>query len=157
MELKDALKRVVEPGLAMLPKKMDMMEARIMLLTIGQQESRFQHRAQIGGPAKGFYQFEKGGGIKGVLNHHSTRKYILPILKQLEIHKDDAYDAVRYNDILATAFARLLLYSVPKPLPGLKATPDEMWAYYIESWRPGKPHRGTWDSYLLHSQELLKK
>ena len=34
--------------LGMLPAKMDSPEARAMLLTIGLQESRFEHRVQIG-------------------------------------------------------------------------------------------------------------
>ena len=156
MELKDVLKLVVDPGLAMLPKKMDSKESRILLLTIGQQESRFEHRAQIGGPAKGFYQFENGGGVRGVINHHSTRKYALSVLKELEIDKKEAYYAIQYNDVLATVFARLLLYSVPKPLPKPTDDPDAFWNYYIEGWRPGHPHRETFDAFLLHSKELLK-
>src|SRR3546814_6857126 len=43
-----------------------------MLLAIGLQESRFLHRAQIGGPARGYWQFERGG-VHGVLSHHASK------------------------------------------------------------------------------------
>ena len=37
--------------------------ADVLLLAIGLQESRFEHRQQIGGPARSFWQFERGGGV----------------------------------------------------------------------------------------------
>lgn len=54
------------PGVAFTP------EAKVMLLAIGLQESRFEHRRQIKGPARGFWQFEAGGGTAGVLRHPAT-------------------------------------------------------------------------------------
>ncbi|HSW34192.1 MAG TPA: hypothetical protein VLH36_11330, partial [Steroidobacteraceae bacterium] len=59
--------------------------------------------------------------------------------------------AMLTDDLLGCAFARLLLYSDPKPLP----EPGQIvtsWDYYIRNWRPGKPHRSTWDS--LYSDAL---
>lgn len=55
------------PGVAFTP------EAKVMLLAIGLQESRFEHRRQIKGPARGFWQFEAGGGTAGVLRQRSPR------------------------------------------------------------------------------------
>ena len=152
MDLRTALKTVVEPGLKLLPKKMNTVEAEVMLLAIGMQESRFEYRKQINGPAKGFYQFEKNGGVKGVLNHNATRGY----LQNLEspINPDELgtiYNQIETDDALATIMARLLLYTDPQPLPKLTCDPSESWNYYLRNWRPGKPHRETWDAYWMHA------
>ena len=39
---------ILDPALALLPPSMDTVRARMMLLAIGLQESRFEHRRQIG-------------------------------------------------------------------------------------------------------------
>lgn len=70
MNYRQALEQVVVPGLELLPAKMDTPKARVMMLAIGMQESRFEHRKQIGGPARGFFQFEEAGGVRGVLKLH---------------------------------------------------------------------------------------
>ncbi len=44
MTLSEITQRGIDPALALLPVRMDTFEARIMLLTIGQQESRFEYR-----------------------------------------------------------------------------------------------------------------
>ena len=156
MDLKTALNIVVRPGLKFLPEKMRTSAAEVMLLSIAQQESRLRHRRQIRGPAHGFYQFENGGGIKGVLNHRSTKEHVDKVLSILEIQPGEAYDAVIYNDILATVFARLLLWADARPLPKLNAGHDETWASYISAWRPGKPHRETWDEFHAKALECCK-
>jgi hypothetical protein len=40
-------------------------------------------------------------------------------------------------------FARLLLFTLPAPLP-LQSDPDEGWRQYLDAWRPGTPHLATW-------------
>jgi hypothetical protein len=62
-----------------------------------------------------------------------------------------AYDALERDDMLACAFARLLLYTDSRPLPAI-GDADGAWDYYIANWRPGKPHRQTWDA--LYAQAL---
>lgn len=158
MDYKDALHNVVIPGLKLLPKKMDTPEARVMLLTIGKQESRFLYRKQIGGPARGFYQFEEGGGVRGVLNHPATQNTVLRVLDTLDLLPSDCYDCLAEpeHDALATVFARLLLYTHPKPLPSLNSDPDVSWRYYLDTWRPGKPHRGTWNDFLINARNTVK-
>lgn len=145
----------LDPGLKLLPKKMDTDKARIMLITIGLQESRFEHRTQIGGPAHGFWQFEKGGGVRGVLNHYATKNYAENICSNLLIDKNEdvVYDAITYNDPLACAMARLLLWTIPYSLPEI-GDKDTAWDQYISVWRPGKPHRDTWND--LYNEALLK-
>nr|WP_316904517.1 hypothetical protein [Ralstonia mannitolilytica] len=81
MNLTDVVKTAIEPALAILPSAMDTREARVMLLAIGLQESRFMLRRQVGGPARGFWQFEEGtkmsrGGVWGVYLHDSSRYWL---------------------------------------------------------------------------------
>lgn len=131
-----------------LPEGMDTPTSRAMLLAIGLQESRFEHREQIGGPAHGFWQFEKGGGVRGVLRHSASKRHIESVAESLSYEPDVEvmYEAIVHNDVLACAFARLLLWTHPKPLP-VRADVDGAWHYYISTWRPGKPHRETWDDF----------
>ena len=146
MKISDALQAVIFPGLSLLPRRMTSPESIAMLITIGLQESRFEHRRQIGGPARGFFQFEQGGGVVGVLTHRATRDMICNILDRLEYDRNisTSYGAIEHNDALATVYARLLLWTLPGALPG--PDEDEMaWGQYIEAWRPGRPHRETWD------------
>ena len=147
MNLTDALNTVIKPGLALLPEKMNTPEAVAMLLSIGLQESRFEHRKQINGPARGFFQFEEGGGVRGVQKHPSTKRIIQDVIFILGIPADKCYACLATDDALATVFARLLLFTHPKPLPKLDSAPEESWQYYNSLWRPGKPHRETWDQF----------
>lgn len=155
MDYREALDLVIDPGLRLLPERMNTHEARVMMLAIGMQESRFSHRRQISGPARGFFQFEKGGGVAGVLAHASTKRIIDPILKKLHIEGRNCYEAIVYNDALASVFCRLLLWTHPKALPSLSSEPGESWQYYLDTWRPGKPHRHTWDGFLLEAREAV--
>lgn len=145
MNLSEIIKRGIEPALALLPAKMDTPAARVMLLAIGLQESRFLHRRQIGGPARGFWQFEKGGGVRGVLTHASTREHAQAVCKARGVlgTADAVYETLGKDDVLAAAFARLLLWSDPKALPPINAE-AAAWAVYQRTWRPGKPHSHTW-------------
>lgn len=136
-----------------LPGKFASPEASVMLLAIGLQESRFEHRLQIGGPARGFWQFERGGGVLGVLNHAATARHAkaLCVLRSVSPTPTEAYRAIADDDLLACGFARLLLWTDPRELP----TPgdiDGAWDCYIRNWRPGKPHRSTWNA--LYQQAL---
>jgi hypothetical protein len=158
VDYNEALEKVIKPGLALLPAKFDTPEARVMLLAIGMQESRFGHRKQIGGPAHGFFQFEKGGGVKGVLTHPATKRIVQDIIaNDFGLLDEDCYDCLADEDYdaLATVFARLLLYTDPHPLPALNCDPSLAWDYYFRNWRPGKPHRETWDAYLMHAREAV--
>lgn len=155
MNYQEALSNVITPGLALLHPKFDTPEARVLLLAIGMQESRFRHRKQIGGPAHGFYQFERGGGVNGVLNHRWTKLLITQVIDAKGIKPEECYDCIVNDDALATVFARLLLYTDPNPLPSLTSDPEESWRYYLVNWRPGKPHRDTFDDFLLHAREVV--
>lgn len=137
-----------------LPGKFDSTAATVMLLAIGLQESRFEHRLQIGGPARSFWQFERGGGVLGVLRHASSSKHAAAVclLRGILPTQDAVYQRLMDDDLLGCAFARLLLYTDPGPLPAVGNAPGA-WDYYIRNWRPGKPHRQTWDA--LYGQAVL--
>ena len=146
--LEDIIRTAIAPALALLPTKMDTPQARVMLLSIGMQESRFEHRTQLGGPARGYWQFEKGGGVKGIMTHPQTltqARYVCEA-RGVPFDRDAIYQALAKDDVLAAAIARLLLWSDPAPLPG-RADPQGGWDLYARVWRPGKPHRETWDVF----------
>jgi hypothetical protein len=131
---------------ALLPAKMDTIGARGFMNAIGVQESAFAERRQLeGGPARGFWQFEKGGGIRGVLHHASTRTHLLRVLEELRYEPtvDACYAAVEHNDVLAAAFARLNLWWLPGRLPASN-DPERGWKLYLEAWRPGAPRPDKW-------------
>ena len=117
------------------------------MLAIGYQESNWEHRRQIGGPARGFWQFERDGGVKGVMQHPASRDEARLLCDSLQypFHTDTVYEALADNDILAAGFARLLLWTDPNALPAIGRN-EEAWAYYLRNWRPGKPHRSRWDA-----------
>lgn len=145
----------IKPGLLLLPS-MDTPEARVMLIAIGMQESRFSYRTQINGPARGFWQFERGG-VRGVLTHPATKPIVIEACRTLHIRpsEDDCFEAITYNDALACAFARLLLWTLPGKLPSQENT-EEGWRQYIEAWRPGRPHRETWNGYFNEAWNIIK-
>ena len=147
--LQDVRSQILRPALAMLPAQMTSPEAEVMLLAIGLQESRFRHRRQIRGPARGLWQFELGG-VRGVMNHASSKAHARAVCTSCGVTPDAAevYARLEHDDALAAAFARLLLWTDPRPLPKL-GDEEAAWGMYLWNWRPGKPHRQTWDA-LYH-------
>lgn len=128
---------------SLLPRAMDSDAADVMLLAIGLQESRFKHRRQIRGPARSYWQFERGGGVVGVLDHPSTKTRAESVCHALDYEADSnvVYEAMGHNDVLAACFARLLLWTHPEPIP---RDHRAAWNYYLSLWRPGKPHPDSW-------------
>lgn len=138
---------VIPATYTLLPAAMASDEATAMLLAIGYQESRFEHRTQVGGPARGYWQFEQMGGVTGVLGHERTRHHAAEALAALHypatVTPWAVYEAIAHNDVLACVFARLLLWTLPWPLPRADQ-PEDGWRQYLAAWRPGKPHAHTW-------------
>ncbi len=150
------IKQYILPGLALLPEKMDSPEARAMLVAIGLQESGYRTRKQIGGPARGFHQFERSG-VAGILNHPKTTEYAQEVCRacNVKITASDVYEHLAYDDALDCAFARLLLWTLPSPLPK-EDNPDEGWRQYLAAWRPGKPRPDEWPNYFKQAWEMVK-
>lgn len=134
---------VISPTFALLGPKYASPQAEAMLQAIALQESGLVHRRQVGGPARSWWQFERGGGVVGVLRHNVSADKAREVCHALGYRPeaDTVYTAMEHNDILACAFARLLLYTDPSPLPRGEA---EAWNYYRRNWRPGKPHEKRW-------------
>lgn len=138
-------------------KVRDSDEARVMILAIGLQESRFEHRRQMGnGPATGFWQFERGGGVKGVLKHPAskTKAALLCKARGVDAEPYAAWAALETDDVLAAGFARLLLLTDPRALPAI-TDPVGAWDCYTRNWRPGKPHIETWGKFHKWAVEAL--
>jgi len=107
-----------------------------MLVAIAMQESALITRKQVGGSAISPYQFEKIG-IDNVFTHAETGRLVTGAAKELAIPVDENfYDAVKWNDAIATVIARLILWLDPAPLPALGKEVDAR-AYYERTWRPG--------------------
>lgn len=160
MDLKAVIERAIDPALALLPARMDTPAARVMLLAIGLQESRFEHRRQIGGPARGFWQFEKGsrasrGGVWGVYLHPASKGHLAVLCKARSVacDPDAIYAALEYDDVLAAGVARLLLWTDPKALPPV-GDADAGWSLYQRTWRPGRPHPQTWSALYAQAVAL---
>lgn len=120
------------------------------LLAVALQETGLRHRRQVtsngeeGGPASSFWQFEIGGACKGVLRHAVTEVRMTKICDLFNVKPEPMalWEAMRYNDIVAAAAARLLVLTLPHAIP---ETAGDGWSQYLEAWRPGKPHPETWN------------
>ena len=147
----------INEALSLLPPEMDSREARVMLIAIGLQESRFKYRRQLVGnppkpvgPAAGFWQFEKGsaasrGGVWGVFLHESTNHHVktLCAARGIPASPSNIWETIQTDDVLAAGIARLLLWTDPQRQPAV-GKEAEAWALYLRTWRPGKPHPATW-------------
>lgn len=162
--LSDIIDPACEALTAITGRNMGTDEARVMLLAIALQESALAHRRQVGQGgkilptlARGWWQFESGGGVKGVMAHEATSEPAKAVCEALVVPwgQQDIHEALAWHDHLAAAFARLLLYSDAKPLPEIGAQ-DEAWAYYLRNWRPGKPHPDRWAEVYPAAVEAVR-
>lgn len=149
----DPVLSAIDAALAWLPPAMTSPEARVQMVAISLQEDPEQLRAQRvivagrerKGPARGLWQFEQGGGVKGVLTHAASRFWARKACEWRGVDSTPAaaWRALETDDVLAAIFARLLLFTDPKPLPATDDA-DGAWRYYVRNWRPGKPHPKKW-------------
>lgn len=155
MKLSQVVADMIDPALAWLPAHMNSPQARVMLLAIGLQESRFEYRRQLGnGPARSFWQFERGtaasrGGVWGIFLHAQSRDLLRDACAAHSVAFEPRaiWTAIEHNDVLACICARLLLWTDAQRLPALG---DEAgaWELYAErTWRPGRPHHETWAGF----------
>jgi hypothetical protein len=142
--MKDYVRDCISVALRQLPQRMDTPQARFLMLAAGFQESGFRHRRQIGGPARGYWQFEPIG-CTGVLTHHTTADLAagLCITMGVQALSDSAYAAVEFHDCLAAGFARLCFWRLPDPVPDITDS-EGMLLYYRRAWAPGKFHPERW-------------
>lgn len=153
---------VIRPTLGLLlPERMRTPMAEVMLLAIALQETNLEHRFQVRGPARGWWQFERGGGFAGVLEHRASEEHASRIVDALVVDHGkiatDLWGVLPYNDALACAFARLLLWTIPRPLPAGKVDEDEAWRQYLDAWRPGRPHPAFWTTNWETAWEAVER
>lgn len=151
----------IMPAMVMLPPRFSAPRAWHMLIAIGLQESKLRDRVQRVngggvGPARGLWQFERGGGVRGVLQHDASRELARQVCSLRSVRPDAqaVWENLELDDALACAFARLLLWTDPKPLPG----PDDVdtaWDLYARVWRPGKPHPSTWPMHHARARRFV--
>ena len=167
MTLNQIRDQAITPALALLPARMSSPEAEVMLLAIGLQESRFQHRRQLvgspprpTGPAKSFWQAEQGGGmVTGLLRYHDDRVRDLAVglcaVRGVDPSPREVWDAIEHDDVLAAGLARLLLFTDPGRLPKLGDV-DGAWQLYLRTWRPGKAKPETWPALYAQAMEVVQ-
>ena len=151
----------VAEALALLPPQMRKPEAVVLIYSIGLQESQYLYRRQVIrgqqiGPAKGYYQFERGGGCKGVVEHSASRYWMHHICRERGVNftATAIWNAIQQDDVLAAAAARLLLFTDPKKLPAL-GDARGTWNLYKRTWRPGKPHPDKWPENYSEAMSAL--
>lgn len=129
--------------------------ARVLVMAIAGQESHWEHRRQIGGPARSYWQFEKGGGVAGLFR--VTPSQLRAVCETLDIPYDQAtvFEAMAWNDTLACCMARLLLWSDPRALPPV-GNKEAGWQYYLANWRPGAPHPEAWPTVYDQSLAAMR-
>lgn len=123
--------------------------ARPFLLAVAMQESGLTERAQVvaggaAGPARGWFQFERGGGVVGVLSHGASADLarLCCAAAMVRPTPDVVWRTIEGHDRLAVAFARLLMLTDPAPVP---TDMQGAWRCYADRlWRPGKPHPDRW-------------
>lgn len=133
----------------LLPGRFHSPAAMPLLLAIGKTESDFRYTIQMVGspprpvgPARGYWQFERRGGVAGVMAHASSAPWArgAVAIRGLNFDTLPVHTALATDDELAAAFARLLLWTDPRALPRLG---DVKGAFetYNRNWRPGAFHR----------------
>ena len=131
-----------------------------VLLAIAGQESGLVETIQRGADrrplvnlARGFWQFESGGGVAGVLRHPAAAWCRTEIVEMgYPLHNETLHWALAYDQRLAAIMARALLWTDPQPIP---TDADGAWALYLRTWRPGKPHPATWPDWWRRAEVAL--
>lgn len=130
--------------------------ARVIELAIAGQETDWKYRLQMnGGPARSYWQFEKGGGLAGIMKLFPAKVSSLCNGFDIPYNMDIIFEAMAWHDPLAAGLARILLWSDPRKLPEVG---DEKgaWQYYLDTWRPGMPHPEKWAAVYAQSLSLVK-
>ena len=158
MTPKSLLINAVDPALALLDATTQIKpdnRARVLVLAIAGQESAWQDRRQVGGPARSFWQFEQGGGVTGLFTVCPNKLKVVCAELAIPFNRNDVFEAMAWNDVLAAAMARLLLWTDAAPLPAVGDV-MEGWGYYRRNWRPGAPHPEIWPARYGTAMGLTK-
>lgn len=145
------------PALKLLPEGLGGERAEVILLAIGLQESGFEHRRPAFGPQRGFWRAAPVSGMVGaVLRHPAGAGLAVEVCDARRVPPIDEriHAALEHDDVLAAAFARLLLHiegERPPPLGDVA----EAWSLYCRAWRPAAPQRQAWDRNYAQAMDAL--
>jgi hypothetical protein len=155
---------LLRPGLLELARVIDIpasMTAERLLLAIALQETGLAHRYQLSigmyaGPARGWWQFERGGGVRGVMRHAASAKRARDLCDYCAVRFEERpiWRALEGHDLLALGFARLLMWTDPYRLPTDQRSAWTMYARRL--WRPGKPHPQTWAGHWTTATNTIE-
>lgn len=146
---------VIPAAFSLLPAPMASREAAAMLLTIGLQESHFDARKQLRGPARSFWMFETEGA-RDVIQHPHTAGPIIEAAAALKypflrtMTADEVIGAMQHNDVLACCFARCLLWTGAGAMPHRDQS-SVGWTQYVNLWRPGRPRPSVWPVFFAEA------
>lgn len=121
-------------------------KAELEVLAIAGQETEWAARLQGGGgPARGFWQFETGPMSATAEVFRVCSPKLKFVCDECCVPFDRAHvsEALAWNDVLAAAMARLLLFTDPAPLPEVGDVQGGL-ALYLRKWAPGLPHPEVW-------------
>lgn len=150
------LRVVVAPALTLLPAPLDTSAARALLVAIALQESGLTARRQAGnGPARSYLQFERVG-LRGLLQHPRSHGYLKRVCTALDVVPNvyGIYRAIEFQDGLAVCCGRLLLWTLPAPLP-VRGDDVNAWEQYLACWRPGKPRPDAWAGNVAAAWDVV--
>ena len=117
------------------------------------QESKCRVRDQgddnIVGPATGFWQFEKNGGVAEIMESGKTGPIMQTLCERIGVNwtRDAIWRlfVTPDGDELACSFARGLTWKDPRALPPADASGrDFAYRYYDDNWRPSKERPHDW-------------
>lgn len=128
--------------------------SRALIMATAGQESAWKERRQIGGPARSYWQFEKGGGVSDVFRVAPNQLRYVCNTFDIPFDPTTVFEAMAWHDELACAMARLNYWINPAPLPAFGDV-EANWQYYLDTWRPGMPHHDTWAGYYKIAVDLV--
>lgn len=161
MTAADFLSRILVPDLAWLHSLLPSIPASesgvALLLAIAGQESNWSDVAQAGsGDALGPWQMQRNT-CADILTNRATDAKAIVVCATLKVtpNASAVFDALLANSRLASAFARLDLWSDPAPLP-VVGDKQGAWDYYDRVWKPGVARPEAWSAVYEATLAAMK-
>ncbi|UXY51647.1 hypothetical protein [Pseudomonas tohonis] len=158
MTLDSLCRLVIEPALALLPDEMNSPEAQLMLLAIALQESGLEKRPLAeGGPHSYWRSGSPDEMVHFVLRCPVTRDLAVTVCDARQVPPVDerVRAALEHDDVLAAAFARLLLWTDPALLPRIDEV-DAGHDLYMRTWRTPDPRPELWPEHHARAAQVVR-
>lgn len=133
MNLSEALKQVVEPGLKMLPESFNNVNAEVFLLAAGQHLSMFQKHKVAG--SVGYFKLTKGK-INSTRDSFACKNIIETLHNQRVLDNDvtKLYKDINSNPFLDSLMSALYVHSSNSPFPHISQGCRPAWRLYSKLW-----------------------